>query len=209
MCNNQTCLIYGLLIILLFFGSYIIFLLKLRKRFYYKNTQLSSDQVWHKLASRAQELGFSKPNLIFGINQDKSHAVAQLTLKDSHNSVLGHIEYPLGKREFLVTMGEGYRICLPLTWRKTARLIDSNGLEIARFERLPFSYTAHKFVIPELGELISKRPNFNFYFPFEYTLNHEVVGLTQAISTTRAIGRVGVFSDKIPVIIRVFILAIN
>lgn len=209
MCNNATCLGYLLLVILLGFSILIYFLLRNRKKFLAENLQLIPDQVYKTVSQRAGLLGFSKSHLIYGIYQDKTMTIKQVVVKDFNGDEIGSIENYLGVRKTDIIIGnERHQIEYPLTWRKSALLKNAKGELLATYERLPFSLRKHKFIIPNIGTIISQSPPFDFRYPFNYELNGKVIGITQQVAT-RVVGSIVLFPVAYPLNIKIFILAIN
>ncbi len=209
MCYSASCLGIWLLVILFGYAILIYFGLRYRKTFLAENLQLSPDQVYMPISQQAAQLGFSKADLLYGIYQDKTASVMQTVVKDSTGGVIGSIEQHLGVRGTDIFLGnEKYEIEYPLTWRTSAHLKNANGEILARVERLPFSIREHKIIIPNIGVFISQSHLFKFRYHFEYRLNGAVVGMTRRISN-QEVGGIALVPSHYPLILRVFILAIN
>ncbi len=86
---------------------------------------------------------------------------------------------------------------------------DNDGILLATCERSSFSLSQQRFIFPQFGVLISKRPSFNFRIPFEYYLNNKLVGRTQKISPRREIGQLVLLPVNFPLYSKVIVLALG
>jgi hypothetical protein len=209
MCNNETCLGYLLLAIIIAFSFLICFLLKYRKKNLAENLLITSEKIWEIVAQKAAQNGFVKSDLIYGIWQDKTASIIELVVKDSNSDLLTHLEYPMGVRKHKFIIGnEIYLIEFPLTWKRTAFLKKQDGTVLATFTKGAFSIFKHQFVVNSVGVLISKRSKIDLKSSFDYYLQEKLVGSTLSISSKRGIGHIALLPGEFPMPVRLFILSI-
>ena len=209
MCYDQTCLGYMLIAILVGFSGMIYLSLRYRKNFLEKNMHITADQVWQEVAKRESQKNLKKSDLLFGIKQDGSASVGILVIKDANNQVVGRIEFPIGKREYKMWVGnDQYRINFPLSFRSSANLKrDADDSVLASYNMLNI-FGKHKFEIPGYGILVSERPALSWRIIFNYIIGDNLVGMKQEISPTREIGKLAILPSNIPLHVRIFILVL-
>ena len=213
MCTDASCLGYLLLLVIFGFAALIYFGLKGRDKFLAGNLQISPDQIWNQVSQKAQRLGLSKADLLYGIYQDRTSSIQQLVVKNSNGDVVGSIDRTTGVRGLELSIGnEKYLVESPLTWRKSAILKTDKGETIAKFERQPMSFKQLKrytFDLQGVGLMEARSPMFQLRYPYDFELNGRIIGLTEAISTTRQIGSIAVFPGNLSLAHRFFILGLS
>lgn len=207
MCSGNDCLIYYLVLVLIFFFLLIYFLLKYRAFLQKRYLETKHDQVWEKVKKRGDGLNFLKEDMIFGIWQDASMAKMSLVVKDSKNQIVGEVFKEMRGRKQIKIGDQIFLIEFPLTWNRTAILYSADGARIiARYRKLSW-FTQHEFDVEGYGILKSDWPGFNLNGIFNYKLQDRLVGTCQNLSSTREKGRLLVFSADLPLEIQLFILS--
>ena len=199
------------MLILLGFGLLIFVMLKYRAKLLAADIQITTEQVWESMQARAALHGLNRPELLYGIFQDRNARTSELVIKDANGQVRGRVEYPWGRREFQLVADRAYRIRYLLTWKKSAQLIGESGEVIATFKRMPNAFTRHQFVAEGIVPLCSRKMSFSLNGALEYTSvgREGTQAFSQKISKLREIGQCAVFKPETPMAIRLFLLAIT
>jgi hypothetical protein len=124
---------------------------------------------------------------------------------------VGQVEFKIGSREYkMIISDQVYKIKVNLTWGGTRlSLLTEEGVEVATMVRKSFSPMKHKIMIPSQGELTSQQPLLDFYVPIIYSLKGHPLVFTRSVSPIRRVGRVGFFSNELPLPIMLFILSMT
>ncbi len=211
MCNNEACLGYFLLAVICGFGLLIFLGLKYNSIFLAKNLLITTDSIWSSLQNRPYISVFSNADLLFGVWQEHptKSTSAVLTIKDHLENSVGHVEFPIGKRFFVITLGnESYTVEFPMTWSRTAILkSNSTGTKMASYAAISM-FGKHKFEIPDLGTLQSNFPSLNFQVGYTYFLRGEFFGIAENVSKTRRIGRYCLFPSRLSLAVRIFMMVL-
>lgn len=209
MCSSLTCLGFYLGAVLIGFTLLIWILLKYRQIFLKNNMQLTAQQIWKGVSKRATKNSFLDSNLLFGIWQDSSATRRSLVIKNVRNEIVGHVEFPMNERNFIITMGsEIFKAQFPLTWNQTAQLFSQkNDSLLATYCKLNI-FGKHQFDVLNYGTLISERPSLSPRIVFNYRLGLQLIGTTEEISSCRQVGRLAVLPADLPLPIQIFILAL-
>jgi len=209
MINNEVGLAYFLIAILTAFAVLIYVLLKVRVKLQSQDLQINSATVWELIAEHAANLKLQKSNLLFGVYQDVSSNEISITVKNNDNQLVGNVFCKTLTRIRKISIGDNnYIIEYPLTWKRTALLREVNENKIiARYAKTNW-LGQHEFEVEGYGLIQSHRPSFDLKVLYDYKLGDETIGSSRKISFSRDIGRLVVLPTDLPLVVRVFILAV-
>ena len=184
-------------------------MLKQRKSLLLKSLLINGNDVWITIKNRARELRLEKSDLLYGIYQDNTSFEAAQVFRNSNDEGIGLSTYPLGRRKFLMKIGEqNYTIEFPLTMNSTAILKKKDEQDILASYVKTSWLGKHVFTIPEYGTLVSNQPFLSLNASYTYGHNGKVIGMIQNISKSRNLGRLAILPPTLPIEVRLFILSV-
>ena len=202
-------LLWFLLGTCLAFAILIYSLLRLRKRGMERNLLLQAQEIWSPL--RDSRWNFA--NLLFGVLQDFSATEIGLIVRDSRDQDVGKISFRTGARKGWITIQTNTETfeadVLPTLSQSIVLHAAGNASDIiCTFRRLRGAILS--FDVKGIGVLESKITNrFQMTPWFEYRLNGQPIGGSQRIGRWIDRGCLVVFPSEIPLLIRLFILAVQ
>ncbi len=197
---------YGLLGVILGFVVLLHFLLKYRNKLFNDNLLLTADQVWLKVSEQAIKFNLLKSDMLFGLGQNVSIAVAGMIVKDFESKKVGELTYTMMFRKNTMLINEQkFIIVFPLTWNKTANLINHEGLVVATYAKKGFFKT--QFEVKGFGKIESNCFSFNTRNETRYYSNNQLIGLAQRIPGIQNRGRIIFLPESLPIEVKIFILS--
>lgn len=211
MCHSESCLLTGLLGVILFFAAFLVALLKMRKVILKNDLQISAPSLLRGLRESFPELPPDQVDVWVTIWQDRTATESVLVIKNERDEAIGQVEFALASRRRTLRMDEqSYEVKVHVTWGGTLLTLHSaDGKELARLERSTYHPMKHRILIVGLGELRSQQSALAPFTPIRYERASRSVAWTRSISPWRRVGRVGVFSSEVSRPVRAFILAMS
>lgn len=197
-----------ILLVFVFFGFFIKFLLNYRKKSHVENLSLTSADAWNSIQSYATALGLERSNLIYAIYQDHNDWAASIIVRNNLDQNIAKTVRPLIKRQKTLTMGnENYFITYLLTWKEEV-IFQKEGTEEILAKWSQYGWLGkHIIDIPNVGRLVSSRASLDSRGRYKYSLNDKIIGLTEKTINGYPKGRVAILPDSIPQTVRAFILS--
>ena len=209
MAVNQSGLGFLLIASFVGFACVIYMLLQYRKSFLQKNLLVTADQIWETIAGQAEKFNCKKSEMLFGMPQDASATNVCLVIKDFQNHIVGHVFSEMATRQQTIKVEhETFTIDFPLTWNRTAILRSALGEGIIAKYTQTSLLGQHEFEVTGYGTVKSERPTLSFKNIFIYQIGEKLIGITQAISSTREKGKLVVLPVSLPLEVRMFMLAV-
>lgn len=209
MLKNGDSFVIFLIGILLGFGVFIFFLLRLREKYQLQDSQIQPEKVWDLICDHAEELGLPRSNLLFGIIRDITSTEISVKVKNQYGDIVGSIfRKSLSKKRTIVVDTAEFDIEFPLTWKRTAILRSTSDRKIlARYKNTGWLYH-HQIEIPGFGIIKTESKTWSSWRRYDYKLNGNTIGTSQLLSRRRETGRLTVLPDILPLEIKIFMLAI-